>query len=206
MIVYGTSLSPFVRKTLTFIGEKGLAAEHVPVRPHDALPAFATASPLGKIPGFADGDHKLADSSAICHYLERKSPTPALFPVEPRSGRAHGVVRGVRRHRAESDRRQGVLPAQGQADAAQGAARHGDRRPGAEQGDAAAAGLSRKADFRTVSGGWQAQPRRHRDPFVFVNLKLAGHPLDATRWPKLGGYIASLLARPAFAPDPKPVA
>jgi|HubBroStandDraft_3_1064219.scaffolds.fasta_scaffold772845_2 hypothetical protein len=33
-------------------------------------------------------------------------------------------------------------------------------------------------------------------------------PFVRKRWPKFGGYIASLLARPAFArvTDPKPVA
>jgi glutathione S-transferase len=34
---------------------------------------------------------------------------------------------------------------------------------------------------------------------IFVNLKIAGHPLDTARWPKLGGYLAGLMARPAFA-------
>jgi glutathione S-transferase len=40
---------------------------------------------------------------------------------------------------------------------------------------------------------------------IFVNLKLAGHPLDAERWPKLGGYIAGLMARPTLGAirDPK---
>src|SRR5689334_9996162 len=81
MIVYGSSLSPFVRKTLAFIGEKGLAAEHRIVNFQDASPEFRACSPLGKIPGFADGGFRLADSSAICHYLERKYPSPALFPA-----------------------------------------------------------------------------------------------------------------------------
>src|ERR1700737_4564099 len=81
MIIYGSSLSPFVRKTLFFIGEKGLAVEHVPLRPHDPLPDFRACSPLGKIPGFADGSFRLSDSSAICHYLERKHPSPPLLPA-----------------------------------------------------------------------------------------------------------------------------
>jgi glutathione S-transferase len=33
----------------------------------------------------------------------------------------------------------------------------------------------------------------------FVNLALAERPLDAKRWPKLGRYVAALVARPSFA-------
>ena len=82
MVVYGSSLAPAARKVLAFIGEKGLAAEHRPVAPHDASPEFKLASPLGRIPAFSDGSFSLSDSSAICHYLERRYPNPALFPVE----------------------------------------------------------------------------------------------------------------------------
>jgi glutathione S-transferase len=32
----------------------------------------------------------------------------------------------------------------------------------------------------------------------FVNLKIAGHPLDAARWPKLAAYLGPILARPSF--------
>ena len=32
----------------------------------------------------------------------------------------------------------------------------------------------------------------------FVNLKLAGHPLDAARYPKLAGYLEGILSRPSF--------
>jgi glutathione S-transferase len=80
IIVYGSSLAPSVRKVLAVIAEKGLAAEHRPLAPHDASPAFKETSPFGQIPGFRDGPFTLSDSSAICHYLERKYPEPALFP------------------------------------------------------------------------------------------------------------------------------
>lgn len=33
----------------------------------------------------------------------------------------------------------------------------------------------------------------------FVNLKLAGHPVDGARWPKVARYAVDLMARPAFA-------
>jgi len=84
MILYGSSLSPFVRKVLAFATEKGIELEVVPVGPGDPNPDFRAASPFGKMPGFADGDYRLADSSAIIHYLEAKQPEPVLIPADPK--------------------------------------------------------------------------------------------------------------------------
>ena len=91
MIVYGTAYSPFVRKVLVSLAEKGVAYEHKPVMFHDPDPAFRSASPLGQIPGIDDDGFTLADSSAILWYIEAKHPTPALVPTDPQAlGRAVG--------------------------------------------------------------------------------------------------------------------
>ena len=84
MILYGSSLSPFVRKVLAFAAEKGIDIEVVPVGPGDRNPDFRAASPFGKMPGFADGEYRLADSSAIVHYLEAKQPEPVMIPADPK--------------------------------------------------------------------------------------------------------------------------
>ena len=84
MILYGSSLSPFVRKVLAFAAEKGIELDVQAVGPNDPNPDFRAASPFGKMPGFADGDYRLADSSAIIHYLEAKHPEPALIPADPK--------------------------------------------------------------------------------------------------------------------------
>ena len=83
MILYGSSISPFVRKVLAFAAEKGIAMETKPVGVGDMNPAFRKASPLGKMPALDDDGYMLADSSAIVHYLEAKHPTPALIPADP---------------------------------------------------------------------------------------------------------------------------
>jgi len=83
MILYGSSLSPFVRKVLAFAAEKGIELEVKAVAPGDQNPEFRAASPFGKMPALADGDFRLADSSAIIHYLEARQPEPALIPSDP---------------------------------------------------------------------------------------------------------------------------
>ncbi len=85
MIVYGSSLSPYVRKVLAFGAEKGIDLETRPVSPGADDAEFRESSPFGKIPGFRDGDFVLSDSSAIIHYLEAKFPNPALIPAEPKA-------------------------------------------------------------------------------------------------------------------------
>jgi glutathione S-transferase len=84
MILYGSSLSPFVRKVIAFAAEKGIALDIEPtgVTPGQQSAEFLEASPFRKMPAFADGDYTLADSSAIAHYLEAKFPEPALIPGE----------------------------------------------------------------------------------------------------------------------------
>ena len=81
MIVYGSSLSPMVRKVLVICAEKGLEVETKVFGPGVApTPEFLEASPLGKIPAIRDGGYLLADSSAIAHYLDAKHPRPRLIP------------------------------------------------------------------------------------------------------------------------------
>ena len=84
MILYGSSLSPYVRKVLAFAGEKGIELEVQPTGFPNPTAEFLEASPFRKMPAFRDGDYTLADSSAIIHYLEAKQPEPALIPSDPR--------------------------------------------------------------------------------------------------------------------------
>ncbi|HYJ31123.1 MAG TPA: glutathione S-transferase family protein [Allosphingosinicella sp.] len=85
MIVYGSSLSPFVRKVLAFAAEKGIEVELKPVGLGSEDPEFREASPFGKIPGFRDGDFAISDSSAIIAYLDAVRPEPNLIPADPKS-------------------------------------------------------------------------------------------------------------------------
>lgn len=84
MIVYGSSISPFVRKVLVFAAEKGIEVESRPVGLGSEDPEFLAASPFRKIPALRDGDFTIADSTAIVTYLEAIKPEPALIPADPR--------------------------------------------------------------------------------------------------------------------------
>ncbi|SFL61068.1 glutathione S-transferase family protein [Methylobacterium pseudosasicola] len=198
MIVYGTGYSPYVRKVLVSLGEKNVPYEHRPVMFHAPDQDFQAASPLGKIPAIEDGGFKLADSSAILWYLERKHPTPALVPSDPEAlGRAVWfdkfgdtelfaklVVPFVERILKPN------MMSQPTDEAAVAKALDKDLPP--------------LFDYleRQISG-----PYLVGDAFGiadisiatgFYNFHLADAQVDAGRWPKLAAYVAETLARPSF--------
>lgn len=85
MIVFGSSMSPFVRKVLVFAAEKGIAIEHKPLGLGSDDPDFLSASPFRKMPALTDGDFGISDSSAIVAYLETVQPSPCLIPTEAKA-------------------------------------------------------------------------------------------------------------------------
>ena len=90
MIVYGSPLSPFVRKVLVYGEERGIELEAQFGVPGQPSPEFLATSPFKKIPGFRDGDFTISDSTAIIAYLEAKFPDRRLTPADPQ-----GVARNV---------------------------------------------------------------------------------------------------------------
>jgi glutathione S-transferase len=85
MIVYGSSMSPYVRKVLAFAAEKGIEVESKPLGLNSDDPDFLAASPFKKIPAFRDGDFAISDSSAIIFYVDALKRAPELIPVDPKS-------------------------------------------------------------------------------------------------------------------------
>lgn len=85
MIVYGSSMSPFVRKVLAFASEKEIAFDLKVVGLSSDDPDFLSASPFGKIPALRDGDFTVSDSSAIIAYMDAVKPEPALIPAAPQA-------------------------------------------------------------------------------------------------------------------------
>jgi glutathione S-transferase len=201
MILYGSSLSPFVRKVLAFASEKGIELEVRPTGIADPDPQFRAASPFGKMPALADGDYKLADSSAICHYIEAAHPAPALIPAEPKArGRtiwfdefadtilfACGARMFLNRIVAPL-----FLKREGDAAAADAAERE-ELPPILDylEGVVPDAGGFLVGEALTLADIAVASP--------FVNLRHMAVDWDAERHPRTGAYVEAILARPSFA-------
>ena len=83
-ILHGIILSPYVRKVRAVLALKSIDYELVNVMPGAMDPEFIEKSPLSKIPVWEEAGWTLPDSSAICAYLERIEPTPALYPSDPK--------------------------------------------------------------------------------------------------------------------------
>lgn len=82
--VYGATLSPFVRKTVVALIEKGLDYDLKFVDPNNKPANFEELSPLGKIPVLTEDDLCLSDSAVITQYLEEANPnTTPIYPASP---------------------------------------------------------------------------------------------------------------------------
>ncbi|MGJ8668665.1 MAG: glutathione S-transferase family protein [Oceanococcus sp.] len=81
-ILYGHPVSIFVRKTRLALKISGVDFEHKIVLPHADDAEFLAASPLGKIPAFRDEHVGCADSTVICHYLDKFYCNHSLIPQD----------------------------------------------------------------------------------------------------------------------------
>ena len=199
MILFGSSMSPFVRKVLAYANEKGIEIELRAMGLGSADPDFLRASPLRKMPALMDGDYTVADSSAIVQYLEALHPSPELIPADPRQ---RGTVIWLEEwadtmlsgcggkmffNRIVSPT---FLKVEGDLSAAD-KAEH-------EELPQVMAYLEKLipesgflvGDRLTLADIAVASP--------FANLEHLG--LDLNRWPRAKAYADAILARPSFAP------
>lgn len=79
--IYGDPLSVHTRKVIVTTIVKKIA--YKVVVPDSPPPNRRKQSPAGLIPTMQDGDVTLAGSTAICLYLEKKQPLPAILPGAP---------------------------------------------------------------------------------------------------------------------------
>jgi glutathione S-transferase len=78
--IIGVPQSNYVWAVRMVCEEKGVPYEHKPERPHS--PAVDAVHPFGKIPVMRHGDVALAESRAICGYIDRAFDGPALMPAD----------------------------------------------------------------------------------------------------------------------------
>jgi len=201
MILFGASVSPFVRKVLLVAAEKGIALENRPANPRTSDdPDFILASPFRKIPAFKDGDFTLADSTAIVAYLDAKFPSPAMIPTEPKArGKAvwfeevadtilFAPVSSIFFNRIVAPKFLNM------------------------PGDEAVASESQKNAlpplFAYLEGAVPAAGFLVGDSLsiadvsitsMLVNLNLSNVAVDAAKYPKLAAYYTRMVSRPSFA-------
>jgi glutathione S-transferase len=86
LTIYGVPLSVHTRKALVTAMHKDLDHRFevvIPVIPDNPPANWSTLSPTGLIPVLQDGERTLADSTAICLYLEKKHPAAPILPADP---------------------------------------------------------------------------------------------------------------------------
>lgn len=198
--LYGAHASPFVRKVRVALAEKGIAYEHDPVVPFNQAPEYFRISPLGKIPALLDDGKPLSDSSVIVAYLEKKQPTPPLYPSEPYEyARAiwfeeYGDSALVQNLTGTVFFQRVVAPAffnRPTDEAVIKKAIEQDLPPIFDY-------LQSQLDGKEYLAGGAFSIADIGIATHFVNAKLARFSLDAARWPTLAAYLDRILARPSF--------
>jgi len=81
--LYHVPLSPFCRKVRLSLGEKRIECDLVEERYWEQDPDFLRRNPAAKVPVLRIDGRTLAESAAICEWLEEVYPEPSLMPSEP---------------------------------------------------------------------------------------------------------------------------
>lgn len=198
-ILYGTSISPFVRKVKVYAAESGISLDSQP-QPPSQDPEYLALHPLGKVPALRDGDFVLADSTVIVAYLEKIAAGKSLYPSSAADyGKAlwyeeyadtkcfEVLVRGVFFQRVLMPKMYG--------------------KPGDEAviKKAVEEDMPKIFDYLEgeigdkeylVGGALSIADIAVATPFV--NLHYGQESVDPGRWPNLARYISAILARPSF--------
>ncbi len=78
--LFHVPLSPFCRKVRLSLAEKRIECELVEERYWEQDPDFLRRNPAAKVPVLKIDGRTMAESAAICEYLEEVYPEPALMP------------------------------------------------------------------------------------------------------------------------------
>jgi len=199
-ILYGAPGSVFVRKPRILLQEKGIPFTSQSVNPMlDVSEEFKALSPLRKIPVFKDEDYVIADSSAICAYLEAKYPLPTFYPKNPEAlGRALWLE-----EYADTALFQAIAPCYYQTILVP---LYRQRKSDEEAIHVAIThSLPPIADYleREIAEKiyFVADTLTIADIAIvstFLNMYLSGFPLSATKWPALANYLDIHFQRDSF--------
>ena len=195
----GAGLSPFVRKTRIALAEKGIAYEHDPMVPFGLSDDYKRKHPLAKVPLLEVDGRPLPDSSAICAYLEKIQPQPALYPSDPFD---HGRAIWF-----EEFADTGLLSGAGPFFQQRVLGPLLFKRPSDEAlvEKAATETLPPLFDYleRELGGNDYLVGNRFTIAdlsvgSILVNYRHGKGEIDAKRWPKLAAYVERIHSRPSF--------
>jgi glutathione S-transferase len=199
MKIYGVPQSPFVRKAIIALEEKGIPYENEPLVPLPKTPELLAMNPIGKIPILRDGDTVVPDSSVICAYLEKKHPAPALYPSDP----ADFAKALFLEEYADTRLAEATLPLIFERVVKQ--ILYGEAADEARVRTVLDDVLPPALDYLETQAPDTGDSLLSRFSIadVAVGTQLAALPgvdvaLDARRWPRLARYQQALLARPSF--------
>ena len=80
--LFHVPLSPFCRKVRLSLAEKKIEVELVEERYWEQDPDFMRRNPAGKVPVLRLDGIMMAESAAICEYIEETRPEPSLLPSD----------------------------------------------------------------------------------------------------------------------------
>lgn len=204
IVILGASASPFVRKVRAFLVEKGQPFELDPVNPFAPPENWREISPLGRIPALRDGERIVNDSSVICQYLERRFPTPPLYPTDDYEfARAlwleeymdGGVVPLIGPHLFLALVLRPLLSGKPADEATEAAAQQAWDEQAAPMLDYLEDALGDREWFV----GSSLSIADLSIASSFVNARHAGFAPARARWPRLRAFLERLWARPSFA-------
>ncbi len=81
--LFHVPLSPFCRKIRLSLAEKKIEVDLVEERYWEQDPDFLRRNPAGKVPVLRLDGIMMAESAAICEYIEETRPEPSLLPSDP---------------------------------------------------------------------------------------------------------------------------
>jgi glutathione S-transferase len=196
LTLYDDVFSPYARKVRITLYEKDVRFERVRALHGDCNRTdFLHVNPRAEVPALLDGDFRLYDSTIICQYLEDRHPDPSIYPRDPRQRAICRLIEDV---------------ADTQLDAALYAVSvvefgRGESHP--KMHEAAAQDIARLSD--------ELEARLGDKPFFCGEFSIAdiavlphlmataflGFPLDASRNPKLAGWMNRVQERPSVVRD-----
>lgn len=212
LILYGVPLSPFVRKVDVALREKSVEFESESVSIMPMPDWFVEISPARRIPVLRDTSiaeegtaGTIPDSSAICAFVERLHPNPALYPAD-----AYACGRAVWYEEwADTELAQAIglgifrpimfpIMAKKDPDLATAKKTWNEKLPplfdyleGELEGEQGADGFLVGASLSIGDIAVACQ--------LVQMVLVAGLP-DVSRWPKTTAFIETMTARPSFEP------